>query len=140
MAGRGLPDVTDKWPHLGEDSKQKIAKKTKILFYPSLINLSFPLLPSVFCSAELEKPSFPFVRGTDVANVTFLTSYLHLFRGEGGDPPSPRLRRGEKRNRLPWGKRINDFFEAGIAPQRVKKWEQLQPTVAERSWNVSSHG
>ena len=38
-----------------------------------------------------------------------------LLGRERGDPPSPRLRRGQKTNRLPWGERINDFFESGIA-------------------------
>src|SRR5205814_10241455 len=43
------------------------------------------------------------------------------------------LRRGygavRRRNRLPWGKRINDLFEARIAPQRIPKREQLQGAV-----------
>src|SRR5206468_5130628 len=40
----------------------------------------------------------------------------------------PRLHRGygaEKTNRLSWGKRGDDFFEAGIAAQRVPKRQQF---------------
>src|SRR5207248_3559704 len=47
-----------------------------------------------------------------------------------GDPPSPRLRRGWKRDRLPWGKRINDFLEARIAAQRIPHRIQAQVAIA----------
>src|SRR5438552_9609269 len=44
------------------------------------------------------------------------------------------------RNRLPWGKRINDLFEAGIAAERIPKRQQLEISIAKRSWNVSGRG
>src|SRR5947207_12855707 len=54
-----------------------------------------------------------------------------LLRREGGHPPSPRLRRGYQSNPLLLGKRINDFFEARIATQRVPERHQFQLAISE---------
>src|SRR5206468_811103 len=45
----------------------------------------------------------------------------------------------------PWLKSLrreggDDFFEAEIAPQRIPKREQLQISIGQRPWNVSSRG
>src|SRR6266403_3467338 len=36
--------------------------------------------------------------------------------------------------------RGNDFFETGIAPQRIPKWQQLQISIGQRPWDVSRRG
>src|SRR5438045_9223746 len=71
----------------------------------------------------------------------FLLLEKILFRCEGGNPPSPtslriklrrveRLRRGCQSNPLPWSKRINDFFEAGIAAQGIPHRIQAQVAIS----------
>jgi len=39
-----------------------------------------------------------------------------------------------------WRERLHDFFETGIATQRVPKRLQLQISIAKHSWNVSRRG
>src|SRR5438046_9874342 len=71
----------------------------------------------------------------------FLLLEKILFRCEGRDPPSPtslriklrrveRLRRGCQSNPLLWSKRINDFFEAWIAAQRIPHRTQAEVAVS----------
>ena len=53
-----------------------------------------------------------------------------FFRCQRGDPASPRLRRGRKSNRLPWGKGTNNLIKARIAAQRIPIRVQTEFTIA----------
>src|SRR5438552_11828831 len=43
-------------------------------------------------------------------------------------------------SRLLWSERGDDCFETRIAAERIPKWQQLQISIAERSWNVNGRG
>src|SRR5437763_1286299 len=65
--------------------------------------------------------------------------FFVVLRREGGDPPSPRLRRGWKTDRLSWGKGVNDFFETRIAAQRIPHRIQAQVAIAWTAWDSGDH-